>query len=131
MSDVLRVDTDTTPNVTITEVESLRGALCETTQRLEQALALLALNLKVDGWNPPLVNWLKTPEEAMCAMTLNMAKSRDELKHQNRVLLRERDEARVLLRDVLSVWAVDIDGEPANRVQDAVAAFLARTEDPR
>lgn len=61
---------------------------------VEPLVALLALNLKVDEWNPPLVNWLENTEAAMRAMTLNMAKSRDELKHRNRTLVALLREAR-------------------------------------
>ncbi len=41
-----------------------------------------------------MVNWLKTPEDAAFAMTRNMAKSRDELKHQNRQLVEQLAQAR-------------------------------------
>lgn len=62
--------------------------------------AVIARDLKVDAWDPPVVNWLSTPEEALRAMTLNMAKSRDELKHQNRKLFEERDTLQAQLESV-------------------------------
>ena len=67
-------------------MRELLDLITEQAQQIATLTAMLALGLKVDEWDPPLVNWLETPLEAMRAMTLNMAKSRDELKHANRKL---------------------------------------------
>lgn len=45
----LRLSADMTPNVTITEVELLRGAIRETTQRLERAEAEYAASIQQMG----------------------------------------------------------------------------------
>ena len=52
-------------------------------EALEQ---LIATDLKIDKWDPPLLLWLPTPTDAARAMCFNMAKSRDELKHRCREL---------------------------------------------